>query len=302
MPIISKAIVEDDKFSAIREKLFEISRAQDSATYHGEFSNDVVLLIEKKTREIFEMIQDTSEPVQRIDQKENEMDKNQLAVTTFRLVKEAMMDSVNNGYYDYDDDRLSAEAKKYAARIVDMFIEKKVDGDTAQFVDQYYEMDPKTEDLLDNGSCLIDGMKVLIENPSLRQSVCEDMSAATTSVARITNRWTTIENVKIIGSSVSFIGIYEDGVKRKRRHNIQSAWLVKKDSIPRIDFLMSSAGVLLDEMPTAKMVAYLKDTMKVAPSWNSLDYKIQTGIGGDVVSLSKYLIENDETTEPVGEV
>lgn len=51
-PIMSR----DEKFAKVHEILLRLRLAQDRATYHGDSSGDVILLIEKMTHEICEMI------------------------------------------------------------------------------------------------------------------------------------------------------------------------------------------------------------------------------------------------------
>jgi hypothetical protein len=45
----------DENFARIHELLLRLTRAQDSATFHGESSADVILLVEKTTHEIVGM-------------------------------------------------------------------------------------------------------------------------------------------------------------------------------------------------------------------------------------------------------
>lgn len=230
-------------------------------------------------------------------QGDKKMDQNQLSAMTFRRVKEAISKVALGS--DFGDDRITTVAEDYANRIVsDVFGGKsKFEVRSSQFVDKYYEMDPETEDVLDNGSLVIDGMKVLLEDPAFRQKIHEDMAPYEISAARVTNRWATVENRKLIGANISFIAVYGDGIKRKVSLAVEHAWIVKKDSIPRIDTLMTNEGTYLSELPTAKMVAYLQDRIKVAMRFNLGEYKIQTGIDGDVIPLTKYLVEEGAIPE-----
>lgn len=225
-------------------------------------------------------------------QGDNKMDQNQLTAMTFRRVKEAIERVALSTDPNFGDERITTVAEDYANRIVtDVFGGKsKFELRSSQFVDQYYEMDPETEDLLDNGSLVIDGMKVLLEDPQFRTNIHDGMSAYEISGARMTNRWATVEKAKLVDGNLSFVGVYDDGIKRKVVREIRLAWLVKKDSIPRIDSLMNLEGMCLDEMPTAKMVAFLKHRMKVAMHFDAEGLKIQTGIDGDVIPLTDYLV------------
>ena len=47
---------EAEKFAKIHELVLSVSRAQDTATYYGDSSGDVILLVEKVAREICRMI------------------------------------------------------------------------------------------------------------------------------------------------------------------------------------------------------------------------------------------------------
>lgn len=45
-----------EKYTKVHELLLKIARAQDAATFHGDSSGDVILLIEKTAHEICEMV------------------------------------------------------------------------------------------------------------------------------------------------------------------------------------------------------------------------------------------------------
>lgn len=52
-----REIVSDtEKYAKVHELLMKVAMAQDAATYHGDSSGDVVLLIEKTAREICSII------------------------------------------------------------------------------------------------------------------------------------------------------------------------------------------------------------------------------------------------------
>jgi hypothetical protein len=264
-------------------------------TYHG-----VVLLLRRLTP--FVKVNDkisndynvnfVTKNIIKLVQGDNKMDQNQLTAMTFRRVKEAIEKvAVGNGPLpDVSDENITTVAEDYAARIVSDVFGGKTPA-TSQFVEKYYEMDPDTEDLLDNGSLVVDGMKVLIEDPKFRVGIPNIMKPEQISNARVTNRWATVEQTKIRDRILSFVAVYGDGVKRKVVHPVDLAWLVKKDSIPRIDTIMTTEGVFLDEKPTAKMVAFLKERMKyMGENFDPKFHKIQTGIDGDVIPLAEYLV------------
>lgn len=102
------------------------------------------------------------------------------------------------------------------------------------FVEKYYMMNPETEDVLLDGTELRDGMTVLLENPIDRASygVSDRMHTVLKK-----NRWCTVTklNVYVDSNTVRFVGVYEDGTKIARTHNVPTPWLVKLDSIPEED-------------------------------------------------------------------
>lgn len=106
---------------------------------------------------------------------------------------------------------------------------------------KYRDMDPQTEDLISRGALLDNGMVVLIENPSwrrdlrsLEQGPAEAKEAALYE-AKVSNRWCEVSELSCRRGIVAFVAIYSDGTKRKRTYSADSAWYVKKDSIPKVD-------------------------------------------------------------------
>lgn len=105
------------------------------------------------------------------------------------------------------------------------------------FVPKFYEMDPEVDDLLPDGTCLRDGMVVLIEDSLIRAD--EERADSKWELARLreVNRWCEVSHVLITprhdGSRplIQFIGIYPDGTKRKRTYDSSYAWLVRLFSI-----------------------------------------------------------------------
>jgi hypothetical protein len=99
-----------------------------------------------------------------------------------------------------------------------------------EYVDQYFKMDPETDDLI-RGYDLKDGMKVLIEDYNWRMNTNETLSGGMKALADIRNRWTTVTNLDVEGSNVNFIGVYDDGTKATITRNENMGWYVKKDSL-----------------------------------------------------------------------
>jgi hypothetical protein len=108
-----------------------------------------------------------------------------------------------------------------------------------QFVPKYFEMNPKTDDLLRKGDRLVDGMVVLLESSELRSDVLGYADAiksganpALTEIALRWNRWVTVSDLGWADDDrCSFIGIYWDGTKKKIEVPNDLAWYVKKNSI-----------------------------------------------------------------------
>lgn len=112
--------------------------------------------------------------------------------------------------------------------------------DMSQFVDKYFEMDPKTDDMIRKGTLLMEGMTVLLESSEWRirlvqegQPVVLREGYAETEQARRWNRWVTVEDLGWGGPDIcSFVGVYSDGTKKLIQVPENCAWYVKKSSIP----------------------------------------------------------------------
>lgn len=99
---------------------------------------------------------------------------------------------------------------------------------------KYYKMDPQTDDMLPNGHYLVEGMKVLIGNPDMRDRPESSFGAEWEKDKLLTrNRWCTVTYPQVSEKEeLTFVGVYEDGTKRQHIVSAHYAWLVKKDSIP----------------------------------------------------------------------
>lgn len=98
----------------------------------------------------------------------------------------------------------------------------------SEFVAQYFEMDPATDDLLFGGTLLTNGMEVLIEDDSKRGDILSHGSNANDATLRKYNRWAVVSEYQRFSTTIAFIGIFEDGSKKKFSENITDAWYVKK--------------------------------------------------------------------------
>lgn len=119
--------------------------------------------------------------------------------------------------------------------------------------DKYYEMNPNSDDMLPDGTYLRDNMIVLIEAFSQRNYIKvvpgpgydKEPTPSQIFLARITNRWGSVSNLKVVGDQITFVATYEDGTKAKRKHSIHFAWLVKTHSIQDGDEALQSPNAEL---------------------------------------------------------
>lgn len=104
---------------------------------------------------------------------------------------------------------------------------------TNDFVEQFFEMDPATDDLIFDGTNLRNGMVVLIEDDSLRRAVSDISSLRDRDRAQVLRyqRWAKVSCVSIDMQTTRFIATYADGSKRKIAIGTNNAWYVKKDSM-----------------------------------------------------------------------
>lgn len=107
-----------------------------------------------------------------------------------------------------------------------------------------YIMSPEIDDVID-GSDFIQGMIVLLEDPSMRQNPeprvrPEGMPEAVFALMdspyaarRIleTSRWCKVTKIRVYDDIVGFIGLYGDGTKMARSYHQSHYWLVKKSSV-----------------------------------------------------------------------
>lgn len=117
------------------------------------------------------------------------------------------------------------------------------------FVDKFYQMDPKHEDLIADGSELKEGMVVMIGDKMFRADMnhlSHHPHPYLHERAMENNRWCTISQIKILerfyidmmgramsqaSPVVTFVATYADGVKIKRSFPADCPWIVKKDSL-----------------------------------------------------------------------
>lgn len=122
--------------------------------------------------------------------------------------------------------------------------------DMTQFVPKWFEMDPKTDDLIRSGRFLEDGMVVLLEVPDYRLDLEESGGAverrtnpAMVAQALKWNRWVTVSDPGYAGDELcAFVGVYADGTKKSIEVPDRLAWYVKKKSMPPTADEIDDAG------------------------------------------------------------
>lgn len=94
-------------------------------------------------------------------------------------------------------------------------------SEAVNYVPRHFEMDSEVEVFLPTGRRLKKGMKILIEALWLRRDL--DKYA----------RWIeVVSEPEFAREVVEFVGLYEDGTKRRFMLGTAYGWFVKKDSIP----------------------------------------------------------------------
>jgi hypothetical protein len=239
----------------------------------------------------------------KIVQGDNKMNKEQFTSMVYCRVIEAVNKSVEKADFIRLNGReegpsISDIAEDTATRIVEDVFGGKIPLE-AELVSRYYEMDSETENVLHNGTLVIDGMKVLIEDPSCRVEVTGDMTPEVLANARMKNRWCTVEESRIDRLKdgtpmLTFVGAYDDGVKRKWNIAASYAWIVKTDSIPRIDRVLDPGGNEVHAAPTAKILEFFKRT---DTSYHAR-YSIMIGDTDITMPADQYVLSGGDVREP----
>lgn len=95
-----------------------------------------------------------------------------------------------------------------------------------------YRMNPETEDVF-YGYQLKEGMRVLMQRDLVDTN--GPYWHANMTQALDMNRWCKVTQPILVGDTIVFIAVYDDGHKTVRQHGSYSGWLVKKDSIPNAE-------------------------------------------------------------------
>lgn len=100
---------------------------------------------------------------------------------------------------------------------------------TVDLVDKWHDMDPETDDLLFDGTELVEGMVVLIADPKMRVDIRYPLSPKMLYRARTWNRWFVVSHLSISDSdkTVIMMANYEDGSKRKIETQASLPWISK---------------------------------------------------------------------------
>lgn len=129
--------------------------------------------------------------------------------------------------YDEENDR-------YYSAVVFMMMAQVDIAQTSvpHIVDKFYAMDPDTDEFLPDGKHLKNGLCVLIEDSNKRASTNDMAQDWGWDRALKENRWCTVTELKFLVSDthIQFIGVYEDGTKRVRKHMMDEPWLAKISS------------------------------------------------------------------------
>lgn len=109
----------------------------------------------------------------------------------------------------------------------------KSDVISSEIVDQYFVMDPETDDLLPKTTFLANGMVVLVASPRLKANISRIDEAWVKDRALKENRWCRVTEFERIHETneYRFVGVYADGTKRVRQATAYEPWIVKMDSI-----------------------------------------------------------------------
>ena len=149
-------------------------------------------------------------------------------------------------------------------------VEMLTDG---TFVDQYYQMDPTTDDLI-RSYAVRDGMRVLIESPTIKSElvpdkVQEDIVELTKALTY--NRWATVTELAWNRKEgmISFIALYDDGTKAGISFHMSHNWYVKLDTVPEagpnlFDFFKLIGAVVVQPGTPEEMADQVINAMKEA--------------------------------------
>lgn len=144
--------------------------------------------------------------------------------------------------------------------------------DYSLFEDKYYQMDPRTEDLLYDGSGLIEGMVVLIESPDQRVDVDEELIGVRLERAMRYNRWALVTHIELNEALVEFIAVYQDGSKKKISVDRSWGWYFK---ISQLDVeLEDEADIRASEMLEPKVVGTAKVVEDLSTGGVHIDFEV----------------------------
>jgi hypothetical protein len=92
----------------------------------------------------------------------------------------------------------------------------------------------------------------------------------------------------------SFVGVYDDGVKRRLDVPAEYAWIVKKDSIPRVDEIIDTHG----DGGTIAVKSKVLEILKSMPKGALSRYNVKIGGSDIVVPSDQYIIREGDVQDP----
>ncbi len=111
------------------------------------------------------------------------------------------------------------------------------------FVEKFYQMDPRDEDLLFDGSSLRNGMTVLVEDFAMREDPTfePEMNGLQREALYRFNRWFTVSHLTVMSDNhLVFMATYLDGSKKKIRISINQGYYVKRTTMPQTENALGS--------------------------------------------------------------
>jgi len=132
-----------------------------------------------------------------------------------------------------------------------------IDLGKTQFVDKFYQMDPKFERILWDGTELYNGMVVLPEDYKNRADVSAPMNPYELEHAMRHNRWCEISRVEVDGVTfeTTFLAKYSDDSMKKITVPTSWSWLVAIESVPQLVVSREMTNRLDGSLPNADDVS-----------------------------------------------
>lgn len=96
-----------------------------------------------------------------------------------------------------------------------------------------YEFDPAQDNIIFDGTCLAEGMVVMLEDPEVR-FMMHVARGQFSEHRHVYHSWCTVTRMIVLPdeNEVHFIGVFTDGFQKKFMIPLQHAWLARSYSIP----------------------------------------------------------------------